>query len=200
MFTARNTFSVIFAASAAAALETRTIFAIAVAMFVAGGKADEGRAWYWGGGTAVCVFFAAVAYHEHVRRHIERMSMLRQINEQSLARLRRELGPGLCTSLGPVGVARLVVASRLANAVARPGGALAAQVPVRQGRVAVVTDRFVDTAHALGLQVHVWTIDDPDEMGRLLDLGVDGIMTDRPAALREVLESRGVWHGPQPSD
>jgi glycerophosphoryl diester phosphodiesterase len=43
--------------------------------------------------------------------------------------------------------------------------------------------------------VHVWTIDDPAEMYRLLDLGVDGIMTDRPSVLKDVLVERGTWHG-----
>jgi glycerophosphoryl diester phosphodiesterase len=71
---------------------------------------------------------------------------------------------------------------------------LAAQVPVKQGPVTVVNQAFVERAHRLGVQVHVWTIDDAAEMRRLLDLGVDGIMTDRPVILREVLESRGAWH------
>ena len=48
-------------------------------------------------------------------------------------------------------------------------------------------------AHKRGIDIHVWTIDDRDEVVRLLDLGVDGIMTDRPAVLREVLQARGEW-------
>jgi glycerophosphoryl diester phosphodiesterase len=70
-----------------------------------------------------------------------------------------------------------------------------AQVPVRAKGVTVTDERFVRGAHRLGIQVHVWTIDDPQEMHRLLDMGVDGIMTDRPAVLREVLEARGQWVG-----
>jgi glycerophosphoryl diester phosphodiesterase len=67
------------------------------------------------------------------------------------------------------------------------------QVPVGLKHVPIVDDRFVRTAHRFGLPVHVWTVDDPGEMDRLLDLGVDGIMTDRPAILRDVLERRGLW-------
>ncbi|MBF8291117.1 MAG: ugpQ, partial [Chloroflexi bacterium] len=53
---------------------------------------------------------------------------------------------------------------------------------------------LVQAAHDLGLPVHAWTINDPVEMARLLDMGVDGIMSDRPAVLRSLLEERGQWH------
>jgi glycerophosphoryl diester phosphodiesterase len=52
---------------------------------------------------------------------------------------------------------------------------------------------LIDKAHEEGLQVHVWTIDDPAEMNRLIDLGVDGLMTDQPAVLKTVLIERGLW-------
>jgi glycerophosphoryl diester phosphodiesterase len=69
----------------------------------------------------------------------------------------------------------------------------AAQVPYRQGPVRVVDERFVRYAQGLGLQVHVWTVDAPDRMNELLDLGVDGIMTDRIDVLRDVYTARGCW-------
>ena len=66
----------------------------------------------------------------------------------------------------------------------------ALQVPHRFQDTVVVDQAFVDRAHEAGLAVHVWTIDDPAEMEELLDLGVDGIMTDRPSVLAHVLASR----------
>ncbi|WP_082979214.1 glycerophosphodiester phosphodiesterase [Arthrobacter sp. B6] len=69
----------------------------------------------------------------------------------------------------------------------------ALQVPVRYGRFRVVTSGYVSRAHAMGLKVHVWTINDPAEMHRLLDLGVDGIVTDRADLLKQVLLERGEW-------
>jgi glycerophosphoryl diester phosphodiesterase len=71
--------------------------------------------------------------------------------------------------------------------------AVAAQVPEAQSGIQVVDHRFLRTAHARGLQVHVWTINEPEHMHRLLDLGVDGIMTDHIDTLRKVMEDRGVW-------
>jgi len=107
-----------------------------------------------------------------------------------LRRLRKALGAGLCSSLGPIETALLRF-----GLLRNPPG-LAAQVPVKQGPLTLVNKTFVERAHRLGLQVHVWTIDDAAEMRRLLDLGVDGLMTDRPVILREVLESRNQWHPP----
>lgn len=112
-------------------------------------------------------------------------------SDRRVARVRALVGDELCTGLGPRAVTRLRLAS-LGLPVGRPDGDCA-QVPPSLRGVPVVDRRLVDTAHRLGLQVHVWTIDDPAEMHRLCDLGVDGIMTDRPAVLRDVLQARGVW-------
>ena len=97
----------------------------------------------------------------------------------------------VCTSLGPAGVVRLKAASMgVPVARFREG---CAQVPVKANNVTVVTRRFVQAAERAGLQLHVWTIDDEAEMRRLIDLGVHGLMTDRPALLKQVLMSRGLW-------
>jgi glycerophosphoryl diester phosphodiesterase len=68
------------------------------------------------------------------------------------------------------------------------------QVPHRHRGLRVVDRRFVNRAHRAGRHVHVWTVDDRAEMVHLLDLGVDGIITDRTDVLREVLVERGQWH------
>lgn len=69
------------------------------------------------------------------------------------------------------------------------------QVPPEHLGIQVVTPTTVRAAHEVGRFVHVWTIDDPAEMHRLLDLGVDGIISDRPDVLKGVLEQRGQWAG-----
>jgi glycerophosphoryl diester phosphodiesterase len=119
---------------------------------------------------------------------------LASFSDARIAAVRRLLGPTVCTALGPRGVAALRLASyrpRAAGLVRIQAGC--AQVPLQLGGRALVDERFVAAAHALGLQVHVWTVDTPQDASAMLDLGVDGIMTDRPAMLREVLEKRGQW-------
>jgi glycerophosphoryl diester phosphodiesterase len=115
-------------------------------------------------------------------------------SDDRIARVRDAL-PGICTALGPGGSLQL----GLAAAGGADVGVLpspCAQLPPTYGDIPVVTAELLAEAHRRGMQIHVWTIDDPEEIATLLDLGADGIMTDRPAVLRAVLEARGEWHSP----
>ncbi|MGW4891295.1 glycerophosphodiester phosphodiesterase [Kitasatospora sp. NPDC004240] len=118
-------------------------------------------------------------------------------SDSRLAAVRAAAGPRLATSLGPREVARLRMLS-LAGPLLRGRGAafagVCAQVPERHRGVRVVDRAFVRAAHRLGLQVHVWTVDDPVRIGALLDLGVDGIMADHIGVLKDVLGERGCWN------
>lgn len=116
-------------------------------------------------------------------------------SDRRLARVRRALGPDLCTAMGPAAVASLRVASYAPGLVPRAAWrtAGAAQVPRAQGPIPVIDARFLAAAHRYGLAVHAWTINDAPTMGQLIDLGVDGIMTDRPTVLRTVLQQRHLW-------
>ncbi len=113
-------------------------------------------------------------------------------SEARVERAQRLAGPRLATSFGTRGVLGLRLRSWGLPAPLRRS-AVAAQVPEEQSGVRVVDERFVRTAHARGLQVHVWTVNEPQRMHRLLDLGVDGIMTDHIDTLRKVMEDRGTW-------
>lgn len=114
-------------------------------------------------------------------------------SDKRLSRIRAELGPDVCTSMGPGEVARLVLRSHSRLPIPVSQHALCAQVPVKQGPIPVVTRATIATARALGIHIHVWTIDDPIEIGRLLDMGVDGVMTDDTVALKSVYQARNVW-------
>jgi glycerophosphoryl diester phosphodiesterase len=111
-------------------------------------------------------------------------------SDRRLVRI-RALGRGRgCTSMGPAAVAL----ARLAAACGRIPrlGADCIQVPLRRAAVPIVTQRFIEVAHRSGLPVHVWTIDDEATIETLLDLGADGIMTDRLKLLAEVFARRGL--------
>lgn len=108
----------------------------------------------------------------------------------------READPRVAVSCGVarVVVDRLLPASGLLDGLLRDRGAVY-QVPWRRAGVDVVDRRFVERAHARGRHVHVWTVDDRAEMEHLLDLGVDGLITDRTDVLKELLVERGLWEG-----
>ena len=112
-------------------------------------------------------------------------------SDRRLVGVRRLSGGRICTAAGPRTIARVRMAGY--RVPTGPIAAACAQVPLRYGRMPIVDERFLSGAHRQGVPVHVWTIDDAAEMERLLDLGVDGIMTDRPAVLKEVLQRRGQW-------
>jgi len=111
-----------------------------------------------------------------------------------LREFRRLTGGRVATSAHPVEVAafRLLPSGRLAHLLT--GRHVAAlQVPHHRGRLRIVTPGLVRRAHAAGVHVHVWTIDDPDEMVELIERGVDGLMTDRTDLLKEILQRHGLW-------
>lgn len=111
--------------------------------------------------------------------------------------LRSALGSTAASALTAPEVASLMAASRVGPfrrfvEIALPKNAQCVQVPMSQSGVPIVTKSFIRTAHKRGLVVHVWTINDEPTMARLLDMGVDGIVTDRPTVLQGLIDS-GRW-------
>jgi glycerophosphoryl diester phosphodiesterase len=113
-------------------------------------------------------------------------------SDRRLRRARAALGSRLCTSMGPGEVLRLRLAAwGLLPRAAVPKAPNCAQIPVRHGAVALAEPGMLAYAHALGLPVHVWTVNDPRQMRALLNLGADGIVSDDLVALRAVLQEHG---------
>ena len=111
-----------------------------------------------------------------------------------LAEFRRLTSGRVATSAAPAeaGAFVLLPVGSLARWLTRSRVSVL-QVPHRHRRFPVVTRGLVRRAHAAGAQVHVWTVDDPAEMVELIDLGVDGLITDRTDLLKDLLVSRGQW-------
>ncbi|MBM7775052.1 glycerophosphoryl diester phosphodiesterase [Actinokineospora baliensis] len=119
---------------------------------------------------------------------------LASFSEARLARIRKLAGPGVLTSMGMRAMVAFWASRRLPAAVLRPGPRpLVAQVPVRHGPLRVVDAALIAAAKRRAAEVHVWTIDEAAQMTELLDLGVDGLMTDRPQVLKDVFVERGLW-------
>ena len=132
--------------------------------------------------------------HAVRRLKVQDRICLASFSDARVAAARRVFGPDVCTALGPRGVAALRLSSyspRAAGLVRIQAGC--AQVPLQLGGRAVVDERFLAAAHARGLQVHVWTVDTAQDATTMLDLGVDGLISDRPAMLRDLLQDRRQW-------
>ena len=116
-------------------------------------------------------------------------------SDASLRRFRDLTGGRVATAAGRSAVLYTVATPLLPGLVNTPGAAF--QVPVHHTvagrRVTIVTPRFLDAAHRRGMKVHVWDVDEADEMRRLLHLGVDGIITDAIDVLKNVLVRAGRW-------
>lgn len=111
-----------------------------------------------------------------------------------LRAFRRRSGGRVATAAAPLEVAvfRLVPSARVADLLTRHQ-VDALQIPVRFGPLTVATRGLVRRAHAAGKHVHVWTVDSDPEIRALLDLGVDGVISDRTDVLKTVLSERRLW-------
>ncbi|PVZ03416.1 glycerophosphodiester phosphodiesterase family protein [Actinomycetospora cinnamomea] len=124
------------------------------------------------------------------------------MDERRVDAVRARFGDRVVTGIASRSALRLRARAVSPSLLRRPlGRALPvrgdlAQLPVRLGALTVIDDAMLAAARELGVEVHVWTVDRTSEMHRLLDLGVDGLMTDRPDLLRDVLVGRGTWTAP----
>lgn len=120
----------------------------------------------------------------------EARTLVASTDHRVLRRFRRVSGDTVSTGASRREIAAFYALSRLhLEALVSPAYD-ALQVPVEHSGITLVTSRFLSAAHARGVRVDVWTINDPAEMSRLLDLGVDLIMTDRPEVLAGLLDGR----------
>lgn len=139
---------------------------------------------------AVDLLADAIAEHEAYDR-----VCVSSFSPGRLHRLRRRLGHRVASAASSRGVAVHRFAPWLTGLLDTPAPAL--QLPIRSSilgrQTRILTDTLVQTAHRAGKQVHIWTVDDSETMETLLDLGVDGIFTDRVDTLKTVLVGRGLW-------
>ncbi len=127
---------------------------------------------------------------------VARMGILNRIclasfSDERLTRIRHRFGDAVCTGAGPIDVRALKFASW--GLSFKRAYCHCAQVPLVAYGITIPTLRFVAMCNARGVAVHVWTIDEASEMRRLIRLGVNGIITDRPSLLKQVALEEGVW-------
>jgi glycerophosphoryl diester phosphodiesterase len=134
-----------------------------------------------------------------VIRGVEERTLVASSHHAVVRRFRRVSRGRVSTGASRLEIGAFFLLSRLRlEWLARPAYE-ALQVPVEHEGITLVTPRFLEAAHSRGVRVDVWTINDPAEMRRLLDLGVDVLMTDRPETLADLLEERrkAAFHRPR---
>lgn len=158
-------------------------------------------------GTRITVELKSGAVVEPVLEVLERTGSWQRVclgsyHDGWLRRARELAGARLCTSMAQgaaFGLRARAWLDSLPAPVRRlpapPSPGDLAQLPRRLGPLTVVDAALLRAAHASGREVHVWTVDRAAEMTALLDLGADGLLSDRPDVLRDVLDARGVWQG-----
>ena len=124
-----------------------------------------------------------------IKRHgREGSTLIGSFVDHRIAKFRRITHGGIAVSAGPSTVLAMLAASRLGRTIRRPVAAY--QLPFNYKSVPI-DRKLVDAIHRADAQIHTWTVNEAPDMHRLLDLGVDGIVSDRPDVLNEVLRERG---------
>ena len=124
-----------------------------------------------------------------IKRHgREESTLIGSFVDHRTAKFRRVTRGAVAVSAGPTAAAAMWIASRVGGTVRRPFAAY--QLPFDY-RSYPVDRKLVDAVHRSGAQLHLWTVNEPADMHRLLDLGVDGIVSDRPDLLNDVMRERG---------
>lgn len=142
---------------------------------------------------AVGLLAEAVAEHEAYDR-----VCVTSFGVARLHRLRRRLGPRVASAASSAGVALNRFTPWLTWALNSPAPVLQLPIayPFRGRQIRVLTPSLVRAVHRTGKRVQIWTVDDPGVMAELIELGVDGIFTDRIDVLKDVLVRHGLWTGP----
>jgi glycerophosphoryl diester phosphodiesterase len=123
------------------------------------------------------------------KAHRQDSTLIGSFRDRRIAKFRRITNGTIATSAGPRGSVAAWMASRTGRGIWQPVAAY--QLPF-ETPAARLDRRFVEAAHSANAQVHAWTVNDAVDMEHLLDIGVDGIITDRPDVLNDLLRQRGV--------
>ena len=116
---------------------------------------------------------------------------LASFSSSRLNRIRKLAGPEACTSSGQMDILKLICKSL--GISLKINSADCAQIPITQWGVPILTKRFLRIAKKENKLVHVWTVDDKEEMFKLIEFGVDGIMTDKPSVLKQAMTERNLF-------